>query len=94
MYHHLILKIQFQSHSRFKVRMCGLQVDNQLPLTPMPVLFRPQRGVSETDYILKCSITMQSNGSLDLCVYPYIGLHVSITMLYLVFRRKKLLMFN
>ncbi|KAK7348007.1 hypothetical protein VNO80_22555 [Phaseolus coccineus] len=61
--------------SRFKVRMCGLQVDNQLPLTPMPVLFRPQRALSETDYILKCSITMQSNGSLDLCVYPYIGLH-------------------
>ncbi|XP_020230234.1 uncharacterized protein LOC109811015 [Cajanus cajan] len=61
--------------SRFKVRMCGLQVDNQLPLTPMPVLFRPQRAVSETDYILKCSITMQSNGSLDLCVYPYIGFH-------------------
>ncbi|KAK7264763.1 hypothetical protein RJT34_32373 [Clitoria ternatea] len=61
--------------SRFKLRMSGLQVDNQLPLTPMPVLFRPQKVVSETDYILKCSITMQSNGSLDLCVYPYIGLH-------------------
>ncbi|KAI5381825.1 hypothetical protein KIW84_040789 [Lathyrus oleraceus] len=61
--------------SRFKLRMCGLQVDNQLPLTPMPVLFRPQRAVSETDYILKFSITIQSNGSLDLCVYPYIGLH-------------------
>lgn len=61
--------------SRFKLRMCGLQVDNQLPLTPMPVLFRPQRAVSDTDYILKCSITMQSNGSLDLCIYPYIGLH-------------------
>ncbi|XP_027330645.1 uncharacterized protein LOC113846496 isoform X2 [Abrus precatorius] len=61
--------------SRFKLRMSGLQVDNQLPLTPMPVVFRPQKVVSETDYILKCSITMQSNGSLDLCVYPYIGLH-------------------
>ncbi|KEH32375.1 calcium-dependent lipid-binding-like protein [Medicago truncatula] len=61
--------------SRFKLRMCGLQVDNQLPLTPTPVLFRPQRVVSETDYILKFSITMQSDGSLDLCVYPYIGLH-------------------
>lgn len=57
--------------------MRGLQVDNQLPLTPMPVLFRPQRAVAETDYILKLSMTMQSNGSLDLCVYPYIGLHVS-----------------
>ncbi|KAK7291737.1 hypothetical protein RIF29_07114 [Crotalaria pallida] len=61
--------------SRFKLRMTGLQVDNQLPLTPMPVLFRPQRAAAETDYILKCSVTMQSNGSLDLCVYPYIGLH-------------------
>ncbi|KAI7993232.1 putative vacuolar protein sorting-associated protein 13A [Camellia lanceoleosa] len=59
--------------SRLKVRMRGIQVDNQLPLTPMPVLFRPQRVVEETDYILKFSMTQQSNGSLDLCVYPYIG---------------------
>ncbi|XP_052204938.1 uncharacterized protein LOC127809843 isoform X2 [Diospyros lotus] len=59
--------------SRFKVRMRGIQVDNQLPLTPMPVVFRPQRAVDETDYILKFSMTQQSNGSLDLCVYPYIG---------------------
>ncbi|KAF7837667.1 putative vacuolar protein sorting-associated protein 13A isoform A [Senna tora] len=61
--------------NRFKLRMRGLQVDNQLPLTPMPVLFRPQRVVAETDYILKFSMTMQSNGSLDLCVYPFIGLY-------------------
>ncbi|KAM7278379.1 hypothetical protein ACFE04_005513 [Oxalis oulophora] len=60
--------------SRFKLRMRGLQVDNQLPLTPMPVLFRPQRAVEQADCILKFSMTLQSNGSLDLCVYPYIGL--------------------
>ncbi|CAI9779714.1 unnamed protein product [Fraxinus pennsylvanica] len=60
--------------SRFKIRMRGIQVDNQLPLTPMPVLFRPQRVGGETDYILKFSMTQQSNGSLDLCIYPYIGL--------------------
>ncbi|CAI0626123.1 unnamed protein product [Linum tenue] len=59
--------------SRFKLRIHGIQVDNQLPLTPMPVLFRPQKGGDEADYILKFSMTMQSNGSLDLCVYPYIG---------------------
>ncbi|KAI8002909.1 putative vacuolar protein sorting-associated protein 13D [Camellia lanceoleosa] len=59
--------------SRLKVRMRGIPVDNQLPLTPMPVLFRPQRVVEETDYILKFSMTQQSNGSLDLCVYLYIG---------------------
>ncbi|XP_073302377.1 uncharacterized protein [Primulina huaijiensis] len=60
--------------SRLKVRMGAIQVDNQLPLTPMPVLFRPQRAGEETDYILKLSVTQQSTGSLDLCVYPYIGL--------------------
>ncbi|XP_059643008.1 uncharacterized protein LOC132284858 [Cornus florida] len=59
--------------SRFKLRMRGIQVDNQLPLTPMPVLFRPQRIGEDTDYILKFSMTQQSNGSFDLCVYPYIG---------------------
>ncbi|PON64877.1 Phosphatidylinositol-4, 5-bisphosphate phosphodiesterase gamma [Parasponia andersonii] len=61
--------------SRFKLRMHGIQVDNQLPLTPMPVLFRPQKVGEETDYVLKFSVTMQSNGSLDLCVYPYIGFY-------------------
>ncbi|KAH9615663.1 hypothetical protein KSS87_004870, partial [Heliosperma pusillum] len=64
--------------SRFKLKMRGIQVDNQLPLTPMPVLFRPQRLREEIDYILKFSVTSQSNGSLDLCVYPYIGLHVNL----------------
>ncbi|XP_047337153.1 uncharacterized protein LOC124940662 [Impatiens glandulifera] len=59
--------------TRFKLRMRGLQVDNQLPLTPMAVLFRPQRVAEETDHIMKFSMTEQSNGSLDLCVYPYIG---------------------
>ncbi|XP_031738035.1 uncharacterized protein LOC101213129 isoform X1 [Cucumis sativus] len=61
--------------SRLKLRMSGIQIDNQLPLTPMPVLFRPQRIGDETDYILKFSMTMQSNGLMDLCIYPYIGFH-------------------
>ncbi|KAL5782083.1 hypothetical protein ACOSP7_007112 [Xanthoceras sorbifolium] len=61
--------------SRFKLRMHGIQVDNQLPLALMPVLFRPQKVGEETDYILKFSVTLQANGSLDLCVYPYIGFH-------------------
>ncbi|XP_071939359.1 uncharacterized protein [Coffea arabica] len=59
--------------SRLKIRMHGIQVDNQLPLTPMPVLFRSQRIGEENDYLLKFSLTQQSNGSLDLHVYPYIG---------------------
>ncbi|KAI3684030.1 hypothetical protein L1987_84552 [Smallanthus sonchifolius] len=60
--------------SRIKLRMRGIQVDNQLPLTTMPVLFRPQRIGIEADYILKFSMTKQSDGSLDFCAYPYIGL--------------------
>ncbi|XP_040944166.1 uncharacterized protein [Gossypium hirsutum] len=61
--------------SRFKLRMRGIQMDNQLPLTPTPVLFRPQKIGQETDYILKISVTLQTKGSLDLSVYPYIGFH-------------------
>ncbi|OMO58553.1 hypothetical protein COLO4_34529 [Corchorus olitorius] len=61
--------------SRFKLRMRGIQMDNQLPLTPTPVLFRPQRIGNERDYMLKISVTLLTNGSMDLCVYPYIGLH-------------------
>lgn len=60
--------------SRIKLRMRGIQVDNQLPLSPMPVLFRPQRMGIEADYILKFSMTQQSDGSLDFRAYPYIGL--------------------
>ncbi|KAJ0228735.1 Vacuolar protein sorting-associated protein 13 [Hirschfeldia incana] len=59
--------------SRFKLRMQGIQVDNQLPLAPMPVLFRPQRTGDKADSILKFSVTVQSNAGLDLRVYPYIG---------------------
>lgn len=57
--------------------MQGIQVDNQLPLAPMPVLFRPQRTGDKADYILKFSVTLQSNAGLDLRVYPYIGFQVS-----------------
>ncbi|CAN8243432.1 unnamed protein product, partial [Cochlearia groenlandica] len=59
--------------SRFKLRMQGIQVDNQLPLAPMPVLFRPQKTGDTADYILKFSVTLQSKAGLDLSVYPYIG---------------------
>ncbi|KAJ4956285.1 hypothetical protein NE237_013068 [Protea cynaroides] len=61
--------------SRFKLRMHAIQVDNQLPLTPMPVILRPQKVGEQIDYILKLSLTAQSNGSLDLRIYPYIGFH-------------------
>ncbi|KAG9446693.1 hypothetical protein H6P81_012821 [Aristolochia fimbriata] len=70
--------------SRFKVRVLGIQLDNQLPLTPMPVLFRPQKIQDQVDYILKLSATMQSNGSVDFCVYPYIGFQVPESSSFLI----------
>ncbi|GJZ07929.1 hypothetical protein Tco_0542212 [Tanacetum coccineum] len=51
--------------------MHGIQVDNQLPLSPMHVLFRPQRMGIEADYILKFSMTQKSDGSFDFHAYPY-----------------------
>ncbi|XP_020520361.1 uncharacterized protein LOC18430003 [Amborella trichopoda] len=59
--------------SRFKLRMAGIQVDNQLLLSPMPVLFRPQRTGDQLEHILKLSMTMQSDNSADFYAYPYIG---------------------
>ncbi|CAL9040995.1 unnamed protein product [Musa banksii] len=70
--------------SRFKLRMDEIQVDNQLPLSPMPVLFRLQRVGEQTDFVLKFSMTMQTNNSLDFCVYPYIGLQVPDNSAFLV----------
>lgn len=72
---HLLAYIFFRN-GRFKLRMHGIQVDNQLPFSPMPVLFRPQRMGDRLDYILKFSMTMQPNNSLDFSVYPYVGLQV------------------
>lgn len=59
-------------------------MDNQLPFTLTPVLFRPQKVGDEADYILKFSMTLQKNESLDLRVYPYIGFHVSFSYFGLV----------
>ncbi|KAK9136608.1 hypothetical protein Sjap_007202 [Stephania japonica] len=37
---------------------------------------RPQKVGEQADYIIKFSLTIQSNGSLDLLIYPYIGFYV------------------
>nr|CAD1836498.1 unnamed protein product [Ananas comosus var. bracteatus] len=70
--------------SRFKLRMSWIQIDNQLPFTPLPVLFSPQSLGNQLDYILKFSMTMQTNNSLDFCVYPYVGLQAPDNSSFLV----------
>jgi vacuolar protein sorting-associated protein 13A/C len=63
------------------MRMQWVQVDNQLPFVPMPVLFCPQKIENQSDYVVKFSMTVQTNNSLDFCVYPYVGVQVSYYVL-------------
>lgn len=62
--------------SRFKLRLDGLQVDNQILLTPMPVLFRPQIATNQLEFLLKLTLTMQDRGSPDNYMYPYLNIQV------------------
>ncbi|KAK3157946.1 hypothetical protein QOZ80_2AG0130600 [Eleusine coracana subsp. coracana] len=70
--------------NRLKMRMQWIQVDNQLPFVPMPVLFCPQKIENQSDYVLKFSMTVQTNNSLDFCVYPYIGVQVPESCVFFV----------
>ncbi|KAI5061209.1 hypothetical protein GOP47_0023714 [Adiantum capillus-veneris] len=62
--------------SRLKLRIDGLQLDNELPLTPMPVLFRNQGSVDPLNFVFKCTVTLQDGQSSNRYVYPYIGVQV------------------
>lgn len=64
------------SQCRLKFKLDSLQVDNQLPLTPSPVLFMVQESQTHRDFLLKGTITMQDNGVMDSISYPYIGIQV------------------
>ncbi|AQK59115.1 calcium-dependent lipid-binding family protein [Zea mays] len=70
--------------NRLKMRMHWIQVDNQLPFVPMPVLFCPQKIENQSDYIFKFSMTVQTNNSLDFCVYPYVGVQVPENCVFFV----------
>ncbi|CAM6102066.1 unnamed protein product [Calypogeia fissa] len=60
--------------SRFKLRVDGLQVDNQLPLTPMPVLFTAQDAGNKPEFLLKLTATTNDQGMTDYYSYPYVGI--------------------
>ena len=64
------------------MQMHWFQIDNQLPFVPMPVLFCPQKLENQSEYIFKFSVTVQTNNSLDFCVYPYVGVQVMISFLF------------
>ncbi|KAL2613699.1 hypothetical protein R1flu_025391 [Riccia fluitans] len=60
--------------NRYKFRVDGLQIDNQLPLTPMPVLFSPQDSGNRPEFLLKLTATTKDEGLPDRYSFPYIGI--------------------
>uniref|UniRef100_A0A0D9VFX1 C2 domain-containing protein n=1 Tax=Leersia perrieri TaxID=77586 RepID=A0A0D9VFX1_9ORYZ len=70
--------------NRLKMQMHWIQVDNQLPFVLMPVLFCPQKMENQADYVIKFTMTMQTNNSLEFCVYPYLGVQVPENCVFFV----------
>ncbi|XP_062219043.1 uncharacterized protein LOC133918926 [Phragmites australis] len=70
--------------NRLKMQMHWIQLDNQLPFVPMPVLFCPQKIENQSDYVVKFSMTVQINNSLDFYVYPYVGVQVPESCVFFV----------
>ncbi|CAM6084054.1 unnamed protein product [Calypogeia fissa] len=62
--------------SRFKVRIGYLQLDNQLPLSWMPVLLAPERRDEAKEFLMKMSLVMYDDNAETRQVYDYVGLQV------------------
>lgn len=62
--------------SRFTVTVGYMQVDNQLPLTPMPVLLAPELQEGE-DFVVKAIASMKAETNEADKVYPYLSLKVT-----------------
>jgi len=52
-----------------------MQADNQLPLTPMPVLLAPELHEDE-GFVIKAIASMKAETNEAVQVYPYLGLQV------------------
>ncbi|KAL2987622.1 hypothetical protein AAZX31_11G038900 [Glycine max] len=63
--------------SRFKLIFGYLQLDNQLPLTLMPVLLAPEQTSDVQHPVFKMTITMQNENKDGIQVYPYVYIRVT-----------------
>ncbi|XP_047340404.1 uncharacterized protein LOC124943990 [Impatiens glandulifera] len=63
--------------NRFKVILGQLQVDNQLPLTPMPVLLAPEQATDMNHPVFKMTLTIHNETADGIQVYPYIYIRVT-----------------
>lgn len=63
--------------SRLKLLLENLQLDNQLPLTNMPVLLSPEVPGDVQHPVFKLTFTMSNDNVDGTQVYPYIGIRVT-----------------
>ncbi|XP_062073801.1 uncharacterized protein LOC133778015 isoform X2 [Humulus lupulus] len=63
--------------SRFKLILGHLQLDNQLPLTLMPVLLAPEAISGTHNPFFKMTITMRNENTDGIQVYPYVYIRVN-----------------
>ncbi|XP_058190168.1 uncharacterized protein LOC131307586 isoform X5 [Rhododendron vialii] len=63
--------------SRFKLILGYLQLDNQLPLTPMPVLLAPEQTIDMHHPVFKMTITIRNENPDGVQVYPYVYIRVT-----------------
>lgn len=55
-----------------------LQIDNQLPLSLMPVLLAPERYSDINHPVFKMTITMRNESTEGIQVYPYVFVRVGL----------------
>ncbi|XP_073111690.1 uncharacterized protein [Elaeis guineensis] len=63
--------------SRFKLIIGQLQLDNQLPLTLMPVLLAPEDMPDINHPVFKATITMNNEDADGIQIYPYVYVRVT-----------------
>ncbi|XP_052211647.1 uncharacterized protein LOC127814276 isoform X2 [Diospyros lotus] len=63
--------------SRFKLILGQVQLDNQLPLTLMPVLLAPEQTIDMLHPVFKMTITLRNENPNGIQVYPYVYIRVT-----------------
>lgn len=66
---------------RFKLIFGYLQLDNQLPLTLMPVLLAPEQTYDVQHPVFKMTITIQNENKDGIQVYPYVYIRVCYVLI-------------
>lgn len=63
---------------RFKLILGNLQIDNQLPLTLMPVLLAPEQTTDTHHPVFKITFTIRNESTDGIQVYPHLYIRVML----------------